>query len=70
MAKLLLINRKSPESFWRPKWAVDNMLPDTVAAGETECIYRESGSVRLEDSPTPRFDLLNLPLYRTATRQF
>ncbi|MDA8382943.1 MAG: radical SAM protein [Betaproteobacteria bacterium] len=173
MARLLLINPRSPESFWSFKWAVDNILPhkrainpplglatlaalcpqhwqvtlidenvepvplrpaadligicgmgiqfarqaawltffrargyfvvaggsyaslcperyealaDAVVAGEAEYIwprlcadfergaparlYRETGSVRLEDSPTPRFDLLKLPLYSTATLQF
>lgn len=61
-------------------------LVDTVVAGEAEYIwkrfcadfelgkaqslYRESGTVRLEDSPTPRFDLLALERYTTATLQF
>lgn len=59
---------------------------DTVIAGEAEYIwpafcrdfeagapqplYRETGVVRLEDSPTPRFDLLKLERYTTATLQF
>ena len=59
---------------------------DTVIAGEAEYIwpafcrdfeagtaqplYRETGVVRLEDSPTPRFDLLKLDRYTTATLQF
>ena len=34
-----------------------------------EKIYRETGNVRLEDSPTPRFDLLKLERYATATLQ-
>ena len=58
---------------------------DTVIAGEAEYIwprfcsdvernvlhklYRESGNVRLEDSPVPRFDLLKLERYATATIQ-
>jgi radical SAM superfamily enzyme YgiQ (UPF0313 family) len=61
-------------------------LADTVACGEAEYIwrdfcgdfeagkaqplYRESGSVSLEDSPVPRFDLLKLERYTTATLQF
>ena len=32
--------------------------------------YQESGAVRLEDSPTPRFDLLKLDRYVTASMQF
>jgi radical SAM superfamily enzyme YgiQ (UPF0313 family) len=60
-------------------------LADTVIAGEAEHIwprfcsdierkvfnklYRETGNVRLEDSPTPRFDLLRLERYATATVQ-
>jgi len=61
-------------------------VADTVVAGEAEYIwpqfcadfetgaaqplYRETGSVRLEDSPVPRFDLLRLDRYTTATLQF
>ncbi len=61
-------------------------LADTVVAGEAEYIwrefcrdfehnapqphYRETGVVRLEDSPTPRFDLLKLNRYVTASLQF
>lgn len=60
-------------------------LADHVVAGEAEYIwprfcaelesgapqklYREAGNVRLEDSPTPRFDLLKLERYATATIQ-
>ena len=60
-------------------------LADHVLAGECEYLwprfcgdlekqvfhklYRETGNVRLEDSPTPRFDLLNLQRYATATIQ-
>ena len=60
-------------------------LADHVIAGEAEYIwprfcadlerntaekmYRETGHVRLEDSPTPRFDLLRLERYATATVQ-
>ena len=171
--RLLLINPRSPESFWSFKWAVDNVLPgkravnpplglatvaaltpphwrvdivdeniesvpldpdadvigiggmgvqferqvallayyrkrghhvvaggsfaslcperyadlaDTIVAGEAEyqwprfCadfergraapLYRETGVVDLADSPLPRFDLLKLDRYSTATLQF
>ena len=61
-------------------------LADTVVAGEAEyvwpefcrdyasgaprALYKESGVVSLSDSPTPRFDLLDLKDYRTASLQF
>jgi radical SAM superfamily enzyme YgiQ (UPF0313 family) len=61
-------------------------LADTVVAGEAEYIwaefcrdyergaarplYHETGSVSLADSPVPRFDLLKLDRYSTATLQF
>jgi radical SAM superfamily enzyme YgiQ (UPF0313 family) len=61
-------------------------LADTIVAGEAEyawprfCadfergdaapLYREAGVVALADSPTPRFDLLKLDRYSTATMQF
>jgi radical SAM superfamily enzyme YgiQ (UPF0313 family) len=61
-------------------------LADTVIAGEAEYIwprfcrdveqgqpkrlYQETGIVSLEDSPVPRFDLLELPKYRTVSLQF
>ncbi len=61
-------------------------LADTVVAGEAEYIwprfcrdfegaaplplYQESGDVDLGDSPTPRFDLLQLNKYRAGTVQF
>jgi radical SAM superfamily enzyme YgiQ (UPF0313 family) len=61
-------------------------LADSVVAGEAEYIwpafcrdfergdmrplYREAGTVALADSPTPRFDLLKLDKYTTATLQF
>ncbi len=61
-------------------------LCDTVVAGEAEYVwprfcadfehgtpaglYRETGTVALADSPTPRFDLLALERYSTATMQF
>ena len=60
-------------------------VADTVIAGEAEYIwprfcadfekgsperlYRETGNVNLEHSPTPRFDLLRLERYATATIQ-
>jgi len=40
------------------------------AAGAARPLYRETGTVSLEDSPTPRFDLLKLERYTTATLQF
>ena len=62
------------------------LLADTVVAGEAEYIwprfcaefdrgcaaglYRETGVVALSDSPIPRFDLLKLDRYSTATVQF
>ncbi len=61
-------------------------LADTVVSGEAEYIwkafccdfmagqprplYRETGTVALADSPVPRFDLLKLARYTTATLQF
>ena len=39
-------------------------------AGEHAKLYREDGVVALEDSPTPRFDLLHLERYTTTTLQF
>ncbi|MHB8455587.1 MAG: B12-binding domain-containing radical SAM protein [Acidiferrobacterales bacterium] len=61
-------------------------LVDTVVSGEAEYIwrefcqnfeqnspkarYQESGVVRLDDSPTPRFDLVKLDRYVTASMQF
>lgn len=61
-------------------------LADCVVAGEAEYLwprfcadyehgqpaglYRETGVVALTDSPTPRFDLLQLERYSTATVQF
>jgi radical SAM superfamily enzyme YgiQ (UPF0313 family) len=61
-------------------------LADTVVAGEAEYVwpefcrdfeagrakplYRETGVVDLADSPVPRFDLLALDRYTTATLQF
>jgi radical SAM superfamily enzyme YgiQ (UPF0313 family) len=60
-------------------------LADHVLAGECEYLwprfcgdvekkvfhklYRETGNVKLDDSPTPRFDLLKLERYATATIQ-
>jgi radical SAM superfamily enzyme YgiQ (UPF0313 family) len=61
-------------------------LADTVVAGEAEYIwpefcrdferrrpqalYQETRNVQLTDSPVPRFDLLKLDRYTTATLQF
>ncbi|HVY55491.1 MAG TPA: radical SAM protein, partial [Thermodesulfobacteriota bacterium] len=61
-------------------------LADTVVAGEAEYIwkqfcsdfdsgspkklYKECGEVSLEDSPTPRFDLLKLDKYQAVSLQF
>lgn len=39
-------------------------------AGSPQALYRETGSVALTDSPVPRFDLLKLERYTTATLQF
>ncbi len=61
-------------------------VADTVIAGEAEYIwkefcgdfeggipkkfYQETGEVSLEDSPTPRFDLLKLDKYQGVSLQF
>ena len=61
-------------------------LADTVVAGEAEYVwprfcrdfergepgplYQETGTVSLEDSPVPRFDLLDLPKYQTVSLQY
>ena len=39
-------------------------------AGAAQALYREDGMINLTDSPVPRFDLLRLDLYTTATMQF
>ena len=39
-------------------------------SGAQHTLYRETGTVDLADSPTPRFDLLKLHLYNTASLQF
>jgi len=39
-------------------------------AGKPEPVYQEQGSVALEDVPVPRFDLLQLNKYGTASLQF
>ncbi|HEX8012093.1 MAG TPA: radical SAM protein [Casimicrobiaceae bacterium] len=39
-------------------------------AGSPRALYRETGAVSLADSPTPRFDLLQLDKYTTVTLQF
>jgi radical SAM superfamily enzyme YgiQ (UPF0313 family) len=38
--------------------------------GRAASLYRETGTVRMEDSPTPRFDLLKLDRYAMVTMQF
>jgi len=40
-----------------------------LEAGAPQKLYRETGNVRLEDSPVPRFDLLKLEAYSTASLQ-
>jgi radical SAM superfamily enzyme YgiQ (UPF0313 family) len=41
-----------------------------VERGEPRPLYHETGTVALADSPVPRFDLLKLGRYTTATLQF
>jgi radical SAM superfamily enzyme YgiQ (UPF0313 family) len=50
------------EYIW-PRFCAD------LERGSAQALYRETGVVRLEDSPPPRFDLLDLPRYATATVQ-
>jgi radical SAM superfamily enzyme YgiQ (UPF0313 family) len=40
-----------------------------LEAGAAKPLYRELGNVKLEDSPVPRYDLLKLQRYATATLQ-
>jgi radical SAM superfamily enzyme YgiQ (UPF0313 family) len=42
---------------------------EDFARGVAQPLYRETGEVRLADSPTPRFELLKLGRYETATLQ-
>ncbi|MCC7081691.1 MAG: radical SAM protein [Burkholderiales bacterium] len=51
------------EYIW-PRFCAD------FAAGSARALYRETGTVALADSPVPRFDLLQLEQYTTATLQF
>jgi len=51
------------EYIW-PRFCADFEL------GKAAALYRETGLVRMEDSPTPRFDLLKLDRYATVTMQF
>lgn len=51
------------EQIW-PRFCTD------YEAGVARPLYREEGVVDLEDSPVPRFDLLRLERYTTATMQF
>jgi len=41
-----------------------------VERGEAQALYHETGTVSLEDSPVPRFDLLDLPRYQSVSLQF
>ena len=50
------------EYIW-PKFCTD------LERGVAQALYRETGEVRLEDSPVPRFDLLKLDAYSTASLQ-
>lgn len=50
------------EYIW-PRFCAD------LERGAPQALYRETGVVRLEDSPVPRFDLLDLGRYATATLQ-
>ena len=51
------------EQIW-PRFCAD------FEAGGALALYRETGTIDLRTSPTPRFDLMNLSLYTTATMQF
>jgi radical SAM superfamily enzyme YgiQ (UPF0313 family) len=51
------------EHIW-PQFCAD------FAAGAPQALYRETGTVALTDSPTPRFDLLKLDRYSMASLQF
>jgi radical SAM superfamily enzyme YgiQ (UPF0313 family) len=51
------------EHIW-PRFCAD------FEAGAAQALYREDGVINLADSPVPRFDLLRLELYTTATMQF
>ena len=51
------------EEIW-PRFCAD------FEAGRAQPLYRETGIIDLRTSPAPRFDLLKLPLYTTATLQF
>jgi len=50
------------EYLW-PRFCAD------LARGAPQALYRETGDVSLEDSPVPRFDLLKLDAYSTASLQ-
>ncbi len=51
------------EQIW-PRFCAD------FEAGSARALYREEGTIDLRTSPAPRFDLLKLSLYTTATLQF
>jgi radical SAM superfamily enzyme YgiQ (UPF0313 family) len=42
---------------------------EELEAGSPKALYRELGNVKLEDSPVPRYDLLKLERYATASLQ-
>jgi len=50
------------EYIW-PRFCAD------LERGAPQALYRETGNVALEDSPVPRFDLLKLHAYSTASLQ-
>ncbi len=50
------------EYIW-PRFCAD------LQGGAAQALYRETGNVKLEDSPVPRFDLLKLHAYSTASLQ-
>ncbi len=39
-------------------------------SGQQQALYQETGEISLADSPSPRFDLLDLHKYRTVSLQF
>jgi radical SAM superfamily enzyme YgiQ (UPF0313 family) len=51
------------ERIW-PRFCAD------FAAGAPQALYRETGTVALTESPTPRFDLLKFERYSMASLQF
>lgn len=51
------------EYIW-PQFCID------LSNGHPKALYHETGEVSLADSPTPRFDLLDLAKYQTVSLQF